>query len=578
MNKQPEDSAKSPASDLPVFRAASPLPGSWVQKEAQPQQSQMPEGMQDSKKEHQEQGSQRSRTPRARREPSEAEKRRRAAVEAFPFVAVTVAGTGIHPASSRLITFDAVTFNNKGELGECKHVVFNPDADPGPWHQHGLSREEIAEGIPFAKAMRQLDYILDGRTLITHDAPLTWGYIVAESRRALAAAARANRGRNRGRNLNKRRRNKFGHTPQPVAIVDTLATARRREVFFRDIRLAAVAITSGLSAPAPEANTERGKLPEDQTSRDLTHVLRQLYAFQSATGEVSSYAPNELRADKFGLQRSHVRVDAQEAPRLHHNPGTYKPGKELVRGMEFVVAPEVHIDPDELIAAGVREELNYSEKLTRDTSFVVCNATQDLVGKPMHAKRKDIPLLSDEAFLAALERIEEPGPKPEAPVPPSQRTAPRRLSSRPRRTTSRRTIKADRPTTAVETAASSTAAPAAPETGTPAKTGNNNPRRRRRRHSNSGSAQDTLRNRQQRQQHPQRSASHGTTTQNNSDTTSANLDNAPRTNGESSRNSSQTRRPARRNRGRRGGRNRNTRSSSNTQHSQSSDAKQTKGQ
>ena len=75
--------------------------------------------------------------------------------------------------------------------------------------------------------------------------------------------------------------------------------------------------------------------------------------------------------------------------------------------MEIVVAPEITEDPDTIIAALTREELNYSEKLTRETSLVVCNITTDLVGKPMHAHRKDIPLMSDTAFLAALERIEE---------------------------------------------------------------------------------------------------------------------------------------------------------------------------
>lgn len=84
--------------------------------------------------------------------------------------------------------------------------------------------------------------------------------------------------------------------------------------------------------------------------------------------------------------------------------------------MEIVVAPEILEDPDTIISALGREELNYSEKLTRETSLVVCNVTTDLVGKPMHAHRKDIPLMSDTAFLAALERIEEaqePEPKKE---------------------------------------------------------------------------------------------------------------------------------------------------------------------
>src|SRR5699024_2462267 len=71
----------------------------------------------------------------------------------------------------------------------------------------------------------------------------------------------------------------------------------------------------------------------------------------------------------------------------------------------------------------VRQDMNYVEQLSRETSVVVCNVTTDLVGKPMHADRKDIPLMGDEAFLAALERIAEPGPKPEVEERPT--TAPR---------------------------------------------------------------------------------------------------------------------------------------------------------
>ena len=126
-----------------------------------------------------------------------------------------------------------------------------------------------------------------------------------------------------------------------------------------------------------------------------------------------------------GLQRSHVRVDAAEAPVQHHNPGKYEPGKELRRGMEIVVAPEILEDPDTIIAALMREELNYSEKLTRESSLVVCNVTTDLVGKPMHAHRKGIPLMSDTAFLDALTRIEDAVPEPESgkPTPQPQRSS-----------------------------------------------------------------------------------------------------------------------------------------------------------
>ena len=54
----------------------------------------------------------------------------------------------------------------------------------------------------------------------------------------------------------------------------------------------------------------------------------------------------------------------------------------------------------------------------------MCNVTTNLVGKPMHAHRKGIPLMSDTAFLDALTRIEDAEPEPESakPAPRAQRS------------------------------------------------------------------------------------------------------------------------------------------------------------
>ena len=333
---------------------------------------------------------------------------REEALAAFPYVALTIQTTGIHPSTGRLLTVDALTLNDSGDVGQEFHAVINPDGDPGPRHLHGLTLEELKAGQAFSSLLKPLDRLIDGRTLIVHDTTYTWGFIVAEARRAMTAAARQNRARNRNRTKGRRRRVKVGHVPAPISIIDTLATARRQGVWGTDIRLAAVARNTGLDAPSPKATVERAQRTEKDTSREATRLLVELYRAQRE-GTLSTASPEDLRADRFGLQRSHVRVrvDAAEAARQHHNPGPYVPGKELIRGMEIVVAPEITEDPDTIIAALTREELNYSEKLTRETSLVVCNITTDLVGKPMHAHRKDIPLMSDTAFLAALERIED---------------------------------------------------------------------------------------------------------------------------------------------------------------------------
>ena len=333
-------------------------------------------------------------------------------VEDFPFVALFVQSTGIHPSTARLVSIDALVFNAAGAIGQEFHAVLNPRVDPGPRHQHGLSHDEVAEGQSFSHILKPLDRLIDGRTLILHDTAFTWGFIVSEARRAMTAAARQNRARNRGNGRNRRRRHKVGHVPTPVAIVDTLATAYRQSVHLTDTRIAAVARRSGLDAPDPRATIERAQLPEKVTSRATTELIIELYRAQTTANPdaIARSAPDDLRADHFGLQRSHVRIDAAAAAPIHPNPGTYSPERGLVRGMEVVIAPDISMDPDVLIEACQREELSYVEKLSRESSVVVCNVRTDLVGKPMHAERKDIPLLDDAAFMKALETISEAEP------------------------------------------------------------------------------------------------------------------------------------------------------------------------
>ncbi len=326
----------------------------------------------------------------------------------FPYVALTVQATGIHPSSGRLVAVDVLTFNEDGEIGEEFHTVLNPGSDPGPHHYHGLTHEQVAEGQRFSSVLKTLDRLIDDRTLVVHNAPRVWGFIVSEARRAMNAAARSNRSRGRGRGRG-RRRQRVGHVPKPTAIVDTLATARRQRIPLPDTRLGGLALTLDLDAPSPVATVERARRPEHETTRETNDLLIDVFfelRDRCEHGDLATVTPGDLRADRFGLQRSHVRVDAMEAPRPHPNPGVHVPGRNLVRGMEVVVAPEVKIDPDRLIEACMKAELVYSEKLTRTTSVVICNDTTDLRGKAMHAVRKGIPLLTDTEFLDAVEQVQ----------------------------------------------------------------------------------------------------------------------------------------------------------------------------
>ncbi|WP_342318857.1 DNA polymerase III subunit epsilon [Corynebacterium mayonis] len=321
--------------------------------------------------------------------------------EAFPFVAVHVQTTGIHPSSGRLLTIDALTFDADGRIGDEFHAVVNPVRDAGPRHIHGCDIGDFAQAPKFSRFLKTLDKLIDDRTLIIHDSPLVWGFIVSEARRAMNAAARANRSRSRRGGS---RRQRVGHVPRPVRIVDTLESARRQGIIPADIRLAAVAAELGLDVGSPVATVERASRSEKDTSREQTALLVETFLFLRQRNAAVSRAPDELAADRFGLQRSTVRVDAARTEERPDNPGVYSAQRGLQPGMEIVVSDDVTTNPDEVIAAALERGLVYSEKVSRETSLVVCDALASgaqLHGKAMHAHRKGIPVLSAEEFFAA---------------------------------------------------------------------------------------------------------------------------------------------------------------------------------
>ncbi|MCK7637340.1 DNA polymerase III subunit epsilon [Corynebacterium pygosceleis] len=355
-------------------------------------------------------------TPAARsrdnRDRARRQRDRAAEIAAAPYVAAAIQSTGIHPSTARLVSIDLVTYSATGEEVDTYHAVLDPGTDPGPHHLHGLSPAEIRSGQRFDTVLRSVTRLIDGRTLLVHNAPRVWGFIVSESRRAVRNSTnRTNRGRrSRGR------RRRPGHVPRPGTIIDTLATARRRSVKLDDTRIRGVARTLGIDAPTPRASVERAGVHEAEHTRTDTRLVAQLffdaYGGPAALEEQRPFAcldPADLHGDRFGLQRSHLRVDAADAERRFINPGPWQRGKPLTEGMEIVVSPEIAVDPDEIIAAAVGANLNYSEKLTRATSLVVCNQTTDLSGKAMHAARKGIPLISDSTFLEVVSGDIVPG-------------------------------------------------------------------------------------------------------------------------------------------------------------------------
>lgn len=366
-------------------------------------------------------------------------------VEEAPVAAINIAASGIHPSTSRLIAISVVFYaqDRVTEVGSFTRR-FNPGKKFGPVHMHGYHAANLDSDAPFGSSVAAVRDALEDRTVIMHDIPLVWGFITEEYRRAQHAAnrARALERSSYGREGRGRSTRVTINPPKPTELIDTLATSRRQQMPAVDTRLRAVAALYPVTKP-PQILPELGAVASQKRRRMDPDALliadaRMVAALHNAQREraaaiddetqnlIATVAPTDLTADQFSLQRSHLRVDATKAPRPLANPGTPRKRKasrwKLVAGMEFVVSPDIAMDPDKIIAAGTAAGLVYNEKLSRETSLVVCNATHELRGKALHADRKDIPLISDQDFLDSLDNVAEG-------TPASEERDPRRVRS-----------------------------------------------------------------------------------------------------------------------------------------------------
>ena len=401
--------------------------------------------------------------------------------EAAPFAAVSISTSGIHPKTSRLVALSVVffgpgaeapgdvanadelpTINIGQEVGTLTRHL-NPGEDAGPWHLHGYQVNELSQALGFNSSAQLIHQALDGRTLIMHESDYVWGFLTHEFKLSQRSANRGRRSRGRGR------AGRRLPIPAPVSIIDTLATARRQAADATDPRLRAIVASYGLAPnsahtdPAPDSAPDSAPTTEAHTSANVpanasrsavqasaaalpavgavasisnkdidpdtlleanARLTAALALAQQRSGELTVLDPEDLAADQFGLRRSGLRIDAANSPRPYVNPGAWKRGEPLVEGMEFVVSPDVEIDPDVLIGQGVAAGLAYSEKLNRRSSLVVCNENYELRGKAMHADRKGIPLIRDEDFLALLDSV-QPGEKEAVPTKPGADARPR---------------------------------------------------------------------------------------------------------------------------------------------------------
>ena len=103
------------------------------------------------------------------------------------FVVVDFETTGVNPKTDRVIQMAAVVVNGHGEVIESFDTVVRPESPAeythGAEHVHGISRDQVRNGMPLRQALERLWDISDGNLFTAHNARFDLGFLHAESKR-----------------------------------------------------------------------------------------------------------------------------------------------------------------------------------------------------------------------------------------------------------------------------------------------------------------------------------------------------------------------------------------------------------
>jgi DNA polymerase III subunit epsilon len=103
------------------------------------------------------------------------------------FAVVDFETTGIDPETDRVIQVAAIVINGEGEIVESFDTVVRPENPAqythGAEHVHGISVEQVAQGMPLREALEKVWTISEGNVFTAHNAKFDINFLHAESAR-----------------------------------------------------------------------------------------------------------------------------------------------------------------------------------------------------------------------------------------------------------------------------------------------------------------------------------------------------------------------------------------------------------
>ncbi len=283
---------------------------------------------------------------------------------------IDVETSGFHPTQARVISVAALALDDDGRVEHSVVSLLNPGVDPGPTHVHGLTAEMLEDQPTFAEMAADLADLLEGRTLVAHNAGFDYGFLANEA--------------------------DLAGVEMPVdSVMCTVELTRRLDLGLENLRLETLARRWGVTQTrAHDAFDDALVLSrvltpvlERARERDVWLPVRPVTRRRWPNGRITH---DELKPLKALAAR-------MSCP--YQNPGRYIGGRPMVQGMRVALSGEVARTHEELVERILHAGLAYSENVDPTTSMVLCNDSNPLQGKGFTAREIGVPVVSDGEFM-----------------------------------------------------------------------------------------------------------------------------------------------------------------------------------
>ncbi|WP_037182196.1 TerD family protein [Rhodococcoides fascians] len=287
------------------------------------------------------------------------------------WVVVDVETSGLKASRDRVLSIAALTVDENGTVGRELSTLVNPGCDPGPVHIHNLTSERLAGAPKFEDVAPQLMEMLDGRTLVAHNASFDHGFLKLEAMRA-------------GIDMPTKQR------------LCTVALSRRLQLDLPNHKLATLAAHwKVLQSNAHDAY-------------DDAVVLSQIFTHSSRLARsLDLPLPVTMCTERLTLYPDSVpRTDCE-----WQNPGRFEPSSGLIQGMRVVISGETNVPRLQLASRLTHAGLDVMNSVSRYTSVVVCSDPTSDSAKVRRARSHGLEVVSESELLELLRTIRPGTPK-----------------------------------------------------------------------------------------------------------------------------------------------------------------------